>query len=316
MSDSLDAAHTRAGFGQSRPLAGPNLVHRAATAFRVALGIFIFFLILEFVTSLELVPPIYLPRASTVIRRMVELLQDPQISQACHGNALCLGSRPRPRDADQRADRHSYRNIRTGLQNEFATDRIHAADSLGGPDPAWNFVVGTRVPHESHPGGLCHHVADLVQHRLRRPRRRSYRGSDRPLLWPEASRYPAAYQSSERSAFHLHRNSHLRIDRIDRRNRRRVARIRRQRHRLVHSVCVVQRRPDGLSSGRRGDRRNRWRDDQQCSGLDRSSLLCMAIPGRSSTHEHRRNKSSSPRITRCSAPFSRSRFDTAWASRS
>ncbi len=78
MSDSLDAAHTRAGFGQSRPLAGPNLVHRAATAFRVALGIFIFFLILEFVTSLELVPPIYLPRASTVIRRMVELLQDPQ----------------------------------------------------------------------------------------------------------------------------------------------------------------------------------------------------------------------------------------------
>ena len=78
MSDSLDAAHTRAGFGQSRPLAGPNLVHRAATAFRVALGIFIFFLILEFVTSLELVPPIYLPRASTVIRRMVELLQDPK----------------------------------------------------------------------------------------------------------------------------------------------------------------------------------------------------------------------------------------------
>ena len=78
MSDSLDAAHTRAGFGQSRPLAGPNLAHRAATAFRVALGIFVFFLILEFVTSLELVPPIYLPRASTVVRRMVELLQDPK----------------------------------------------------------------------------------------------------------------------------------------------------------------------------------------------------------------------------------------------
>jgi NitT/TauT family transport system permease protein len=78
MSDSLDAAHTRAGFGQSRPLAGPNLVHPVATAFRVALGISVFFLILELVTSLELVPPIYLPRASTVIRRMVELLQDPQ----------------------------------------------------------------------------------------------------------------------------------------------------------------------------------------------------------------------------------------------
>jgi NitT/TauT family transport system permease protein len=78
MSDSLDAAHTRAGIGRSRPLAGPNLVHRAASAFRVALGIFLFFLILELVTSLELVPPIYLPRASTVIRRMVELLQDPK----------------------------------------------------------------------------------------------------------------------------------------------------------------------------------------------------------------------------------------------
>jgi NitT/TauT family transport system permease protein len=78
MSDSLGAADPRAGFGQSGPFAGPSLVHRTATAFRVALGIFIFFLILEFVTSLELVPPIYLPRASTVIRRMVELLQDPR----------------------------------------------------------------------------------------------------------------------------------------------------------------------------------------------------------------------------------------------
>lgn len=78
MSGSLNAAHTRAGLGQSRLLAGLNLVYRAATAFRVAFGIFIFFLILEFVTSLELVPPIYLPRASTVIHRMVELLQDPK----------------------------------------------------------------------------------------------------------------------------------------------------------------------------------------------------------------------------------------------
>jgi NitT/TauT family transport system permease protein len=76
MTGSLDAAHNRTDFGQSRPLAGPDLLHRAATAFRVALGIFVFFLILEFVTSLELVPPIYLPRASTVIARMVELLQD------------------------------------------------------------------------------------------------------------------------------------------------------------------------------------------------------------------------------------------------
>jgi NitT/TauT family transport system permease protein len=78
MSELLGTADSRAGFGPSRPFAGPNLLSRAATALRVALGIFIFFLILEFVTRLELVPPIYLPRASTVVRRMIELLQDPK----------------------------------------------------------------------------------------------------------------------------------------------------------------------------------------------------------------------------------------------
>jgi len=78
MSDLSGAADPRAGFGQARSFAGPHLLSRGATAFRVVLGIFIFFLILELVTRLELVPPIYLPRASTVVRRMVELLQDPK----------------------------------------------------------------------------------------------------------------------------------------------------------------------------------------------------------------------------------------------
>jgi NitT/TauT family transport system permease protein len=78
MSDLLGTADTRTAFGQSRPFTGPYLLSRAATALRVVLGIIIFFLILEFVTRLELVPPIYLPRASTVVRRMVELLQDPK----------------------------------------------------------------------------------------------------------------------------------------------------------------------------------------------------------------------------------------------
>ena len=78
MSDLSGAADPRAGFGQARSFAGPYLLALAATAFRVVLGIFIFFLILELVTRLELVPPIYLPRASTVVRRMVELLQDPK----------------------------------------------------------------------------------------------------------------------------------------------------------------------------------------------------------------------------------------------
>src|SRR6516162_5611395 len=78
MSELTGAADTGAGFGHSRPFAGPNLLSRAAIALRVAVGVFIFFLILELVTRLELVPPIYLPRASTVVRRMVELLQDPK----------------------------------------------------------------------------------------------------------------------------------------------------------------------------------------------------------------------------------------------
>jgi NitT/TauT family transport system permease protein len=95
MSDSLGAANTRAGLGQLRPFASPSLVHRTATAFRVASGIFIFFLILEFVTSLELVPPVYLPRASTVVRRMVELLQDPKflkhVLATLHAWAVGLG---------------------------------------------------------------------------------------------------------------------------------------------------------------------------------------------------------------------------------
>jgi NitT/TauT family transport system permease protein len=39
-------------------------------------GVVAFFLLLEFVTSLELVPAVYLPRASAVVSRMVELLQD------------------------------------------------------------------------------------------------------------------------------------------------------------------------------------------------------------------------------------------------
>src|SRR5262245_15755001 len=69
----------RAGLGQPRPSAGSSpLRDRAGPAFRLALGIFVFFLVLEFVTSLGLVPSIYLPKASTVIQRMAELLVDPK----------------------------------------------------------------------------------------------------------------------------------------------------------------------------------------------------------------------------------------------
>ena len=72
MSNSLEAGDARAGFGQAKALAGP------ASALRIVVGIFAFFLILEFITSLGLLPAIYLPRASTVVERMVELLAEPK----------------------------------------------------------------------------------------------------------------------------------------------------------------------------------------------------------------------------------------------
>jgi NitT/TauT family transport system permease protein len=49
----------------------------AATTVRVVAGVLIFFLAAELVTRLEIVPPIYLPRASTVLYRMFDLLRDP-----------------------------------------------------------------------------------------------------------------------------------------------------------------------------------------------------------------------------------------------
>lgn len=49
---------------------------RAASAFRKVLGVTAFFLVLEFIASLGLVPAIYLPRASTVVVRIFELMSD------------------------------------------------------------------------------------------------------------------------------------------------------------------------------------------------------------------------------------------------
>jgi NitT/TauT family transport system permease protein len=54
---------------------------RATSSLRVVAGILVFFFILEFVTSLGLVPAIYLPRASTVVMRMLDLLVDPKFLQ-------------------------------------------------------------------------------------------------------------------------------------------------------------------------------------------------------------------------------------------
>ena len=55
----------------------PDVMRPLATFVRLAAGVALFFLLAEFVTRLEIVPPIYLPRASTVVLRMAELARDP-----------------------------------------------------------------------------------------------------------------------------------------------------------------------------------------------------------------------------------------------
>jgi NitT/TauT family transport system permease protein len=62
----------------SARVAGGRAGTSTLSAVRVVAGIVGFFLVLEFVTRLELVPPVYLPRAWTVLLRMVELVQDPK----------------------------------------------------------------------------------------------------------------------------------------------------------------------------------------------------------------------------------------------
>jgi len=75
MTDSAGSA--RADFDRPSSVVGSSIAQgRAGSALRIVLGIAAFFLILEFITSLGLVPAIYLPRASTIVQRMVELLGD------------------------------------------------------------------------------------------------------------------------------------------------------------------------------------------------------------------------------------------------
>jgi len=73
MNESLGTTNARADIMR---FVGSSVGGRVASALRVVIGILAFFLILEFITSLGLLPAIYLPRASTVIQRMVELVVD------------------------------------------------------------------------------------------------------------------------------------------------------------------------------------------------------------------------------------------------
>jgi NitT/TauT family transport system permease protein len=77
MSGRPEATVAPAGLPPPEAVSGVSaLRRRVAPAFRSVLGVAAFVLILEFVTSLGLVPAIYLPRASTVVVRTFELMSD------------------------------------------------------------------------------------------------------------------------------------------------------------------------------------------------------------------------------------------------
>ena len=77
MSGRPEATGAPAGLSRPGPISGASAAPRGgAPVFRNGLGVAAFFLILEFITSLGLVPAIYLPRASTVVVRMFELMSD------------------------------------------------------------------------------------------------------------------------------------------------------------------------------------------------------------------------------------------------
>jgi NitT/TauT family transport system permease protein len=78
MTELSDLSSVRAGSGRTEPLAGSSFRFRVGAILRGGVGVIAFFVLVEFITSLELVPAIYLPRASTVVYRMIELLQDPK----------------------------------------------------------------------------------------------------------------------------------------------------------------------------------------------------------------------------------------------
>jgi NitT/TauT family transport system permease protein len=77
MSDSPETAGAPSGLRPSNAISGASAARRGVdSVFRNVLGVAAFFLVLELITSLGLVPAIYLPRASTVVVRMVELMLD------------------------------------------------------------------------------------------------------------------------------------------------------------------------------------------------------------------------------------------------
>ena len=222
-------------------------------------------MILEFVTSLELVPPIYLPRASTVIRRMVELLQDAKflkhVMATLHAWAVGLALA-------------TLISVPIGIligTSELAYKMSSPLIEFMRPIPSVALIpLGILLWGQGFPMKVI-----LVAYATTWPIlfNTVYGVHDVDPIAVQTARCFGLKQAAilrhinlpSAAPFIFTGSSHLRVDRIDRRHRRRAACIRRQRHRVVHSVCVVQRRPDGLGPGWRGHRRNRRRDDQQRS---------------------------------------------------
>jgi len=76
MSAAPESTKAPAGSHQRKLTFSPVIAHRLATFFRIFAGALLFFLAAELLTWLEFVPSTYLPRASTVALRVVELLYD------------------------------------------------------------------------------------------------------------------------------------------------------------------------------------------------------------------------------------------------
>ena len=194
----------------------PSLGARAASAVRVVFGMLAFFLILEFITSLGLVPAVYLPRASTVVQRMVELLVD--VSFLKHVLAT-LGAW-----AGGLAIAAAI-SMLVGIligTSELAYKMISPVIEFMRPIPSVALIPlaillwGQGLPDEGNIGGSRHYVANPVQHRVRGSRRRPDRGPDRALLRTKTAGHSLAHYTPERGALDIHRYPDFRGDRPDR----------------------------------------------------------------------------------------------------
>ena len=237
-----------------------------------------FFLIAEFITRLELVPQLYLPHASTVVRRMAELLQDPKFLKGVLatleawsvGLALSI-----------------LITVPLGIwigTSKLASTMTAPLIELMRPIPSvalipigillWGQGFAMKVILVTYATSwpilfnTIYGVHDVDPIAVQTAR--CFGLNRLAILLP--------HQPSQRSSIHLHGCSHLGLNRPDRRGWCRAAGLGGQRHRLIHSFRIPQRRPDGFGAGRSGHRGDRRRDHQRLVQRDRSPGVRVAIP--------------------------------------